>query len=319
MKTHLLAPVAVLICAAVLLAQYPVSIALSPSAPSGQVQPGSTVNIPLNMSATTPPAGLQFSVTQPPEIAALSVQAGAAATAAGKSIACATSSNVTTCIITGVNQLTMANGVVANILATVSATTPSLGTTINFSNALGVSLAGDGQGVSPVPGATFQIAQAAPVTVSSLSCAPTSLLSGATATCTVTLSGAATIATPVSLSSSNQVLSVPTSITIAAGGASGTFTATAGTITVAASSTITASIAGSSTTATIGLTPPTISKCDLNGDFKTDATDVAIAQTQVLGTQPCTSADLNGDGKCTVVDLQNVIEAAQGQACRVVF
>ena len=60
--------------------------------------------------------------------------------------------------------------------------------------------------------------------------------------------------------------------------------------------------------ATIGTTPPTLTikvlkKSDLNGDGTTDLLDYAIAISQVLGTTACTTADLDGNNVCDVVDV----------------
>ncbi len=60
----------------------------------------------------------------------------------------------------------------------------------------------------------------------------------------------------------------------------------------------------------------TYSACDANQDGVVNSLDVQLTQPQILGTQPCAS-DLNGDGACTVVDLQRVINASLGQTCRV--
>ena len=103
-----------------------------------------------------------------------------------------------------------------------------------------------GIGVAPPP---------APVTVTDLQCAPTSIASGATSSCTVTLSKAAsTGGAAVTLSSNNTAVKVPASVTVAAGATSGTFTATAGTVTANQSATVTASLTSSTATAALTVT-----------------------------------------------------------------
>jgi hypothetical protein len=62
--------------------------------------------------------------------------------------------------------------------------------------------------------------------------------------------------------------------------------------------------------------PGTANACDLNYDGVVNNLDVQIAVNQVLGTSPCTNADLQGTGQCTVVDVQRVINASLGGACR---
>src|SRR5581483_11205782 len=56
--------------------------------------------------------------------------------------------------------------------------------------------------------------------------------------------------------------------------------------------------------------------CDLNDDGVVNQTDIQIAINQTLGVNVCGNADLVGSGACTVVDVQRVVNAALGGACR---
>jgi hypothetical protein len=60
---------------------------------------------------------------------------------------------------------------------------------------------------------------------------------------------------------------------------------------------------------------PVTSGCDVNKDGSVNQTDVNSALDQALGKASC-STDLDGDGQCTVVDVQRVINASLGQSCR---
>jgi len=62
------------------------------------------------------------------------------------------------------------------------------------------------------------------------------------------------------------------------------------------------------------VTAPT---CDLNGDGVVNTQDVSIAVSQSLGETACTNADLDQDTLCTVIDVQRVVNASMGLACRV--
>ena len=62
--------------------------------------------------------------------------------------------------------------------------------------------------------------------------------------------------------------------------------------------------------------PSSVSLCDLNGDGVVNGADVDSAINQVLDISPCTNADLQGNGLCTVVDVQRVTDASLGGACR---
>ena len=109
----------------------------------------------------------------------------------------------------------------------------------------------------PPIGAEGLPGQAAPVT--SLSCTPASLASGVAATCTVTLgqeagSGGGTVA----LSSNAAALAVPPSVLVAAGAASASFNATAGTASTGQTAVVTATFNGGSQTASVTLLPPAV-------------------------------------------------------------
>jgi len=55
--------------------------------------------------------------------------------------------------------------------------------------------------------------------------------------------------------------------------------------------------------------PPTTNACDLDGSGTVTQADVNLMLAQALGQAPCT-ADLDGNGKCDVVDVQRVINAS---------
>jgi chitodextrinase len=61
--------------------------------------------------------------------------------------------------------------------------------------------------------------------------------------------------------------------------------------------------------------PPTQLTCDLNTDGRIDQADIQIAINQALGVDPCTTADLQQIGRCSVVGVQRVINASLGGAC----
>jgi trimeric autotransporter adhesin len=121
------------------------------------------------------------------------------------------------------------------------------------------------------------VASATSVTLSSLTCSPTTLNSGTATTCTVRLSSAApTGGTVVSLASNNTLLPVPAaSVTVPAGAISTTFTATAGTVTSNQTGTLTATLSGVSQTASISLAEsgaaPVTSICGETGQSSTDS------------------------------------------------
>jgi hypothetical protein len=99
-------------------------------------------------------------------------------------------------------------------------------------------------------------AAAVSVSVSSLACGLTSLASGATTTCTVTLSGGAPAGgTTVTVSSDNALLTTPASVNVTAGSSSTTFTVSAGNIATNQTATVSATLSGVSKGATLQLMP----------------------------------------------------------------
>jgi len=94
----------------------------------------------------------------------------------------------------------------------------------------------------------------APMLVSTLACNPTSLASAGFSTCVVTLNQVAPYGgTTVSLSSNNAILAVPVSVGAPAGANTATFTAAAGNITTNQTAVITATLNGTSQSASISL------------------------------------------------------------------
>ena len=194
------------------------------------------------------------------DIVSVNISAGAALTAVGKTVTCSSGTGSVTCLASGMNANPIGNGVVAvvavQLSATSGATVPLLMSNVVGSSADGSAIAMSGAGGS------ISVQALAPV-VSQLACSPTSIASGATSTCTVTLGAAApTGGSAVTISDNSSALTTPASVTVAAGASTASFTATAGSVTSNQSVTVTAALNGSSATAAVTVTPlaVTISK-----------------------------------------------------------
>ena len=93
--------------------------------------------------------------------------------------------------------------------------------------------------------------------ISALQCAPNNMTGGARSNCTVTLPAAApTGGAAISLASNNSAVSLTSSIMIAAGSTSGTFTANSVAVSTDQSAMITATLSGSSKSASIAVDAP---------------------------------------------------------------
>ena len=231
------------------------------SLPSASANPGAVVSLGLTLTtAGTAPAGLQWTLSYPAtQISSVSVTSGPTATAAGKTVTCASSPGSTTCILIGMNATTMSTGVAAFVNLTMAPTATT--TSVAIANPLAVDPSGTAISV-PIPTAsviTVSSTSSSP-NITSLSCAPALLGPSGSSTCSVGLSIAAPAGgSAVTLSSSSTLLTAPASVTVAAGVTAATFSATAATtIPSNQSATVTAKLGSSSQTATINLMAPVL-------------------------------------------------------------
>lgn len=116
------------------------------SAPPVRVHPGMT-DIPVslelrNAPGATAPAALQWDLTLPAGTTVEST-AGAAAVAAGKSLQCARSLQVYTCIVSGINRNTIGDGAIASLVVHFSRAITTTVTPILLSRTIAASLAAD--------------------------------------------------------------------------------------------------------------------------------------------------------------------------------
>ena len=215
------------------------------------------LNLTLTFPAGSEPAGLQWTLTySPTSIISISAIAGASANAAGKSLYCSASSGSYICLLAGLNTAVMQNGVVAVVSVTIGSGVAS--TTINVTNTLGASAEGNPLPINGV-GGTVTAVPPPPPTLRALNCAPASLGTGGSSTCTVSLNTPASAGgAVVALSDDATALTVPASVTVGLGSTTATFTATAGTIASNQTATITATLNGSTQTATITLAAPVV-------------------------------------------------------------
>jgi hypothetical protein len=192
-------------------------------------------------------------VYSPADIVAISASAGAAATAAGVELWCAASPGAYTCLLAGLNANIIENGVVAVVTATISPNTTA--TAINIANALGATQSAS---ADPIAATGGTITTVVPLSLTSLSCNPNTLASGASTTCTVSLNQSAPSGTTVTLSDNNPLLAIPASVSVPPGAASAIFVATAAVVTANQSASVTAALNGALQSATLSLVAPTL-------------------------------------------------------------
>ena len=218
------------------------------------------LNLSMNSPVGSEPAGVQWTLTYPAgNTASIGAVAGSSATAADETITCFSGAGSYTCLLSGMNDAVIQNGVVAVINVTM---TSSAGTTpIGLTNLAGATAAGSPISVTGTGGTiTLPAPLVLAPTLAGLSCNPASLSSGASSICTAALSEPASSAgVTVNLSSSTGALPVPASVTVPSGSTTGSFTATTNTFTANQTAVVTASYNGSSQTASISLVAPTAS------------------------------------------------------------
>ena len=103
---------------------------------------------------------------------------------------------------------------------------------------------------------TTNVSLISPAVLSSLTCAPSSLNSGQSASCTVLLDKASAGGATVTLSDDSAQLSTPGSVAIGNGASSATFTVTAASIASSQTATVTANLNGVARTAQVSLVAP---------------------------------------------------------------
>ncbi len=229
--------------------------ASSLSLSSAVVNPGGTATLGVALTVSgTAPAALEWTFTySPSQISGISITSGPAATAAVKTLSCASAPGVAACVLSGLNANQFGPGAVAYLNATVAPGTTAV--SIQISNLDGADSGGNGLSVTSAGGGAIAVPTLSPV-----ACSPTAVSAGATSTCTVTLTQTApTGGSIVTLVSNNSALAVPASVTVAAGATTATFNATAAaSITSNQSATVTATLGSSSQTATISLLAPVL-------------------------------------------------------------
>src|SRR5216683_3932417 len=109
---------------------------------SGSVVAGQTISLDLSLTvpASSGPAGLQWAYNYPAAVfSGVTVVAGPAAVAAGKSVSCSGGSGSYTCLLFGINSTTVNSGVVATATFTVSPVAAGT-SSIQILNSTGVTL-----------------------------------------------------------------------------------------------------------------------------------------------------------------------------------
>ena len=153
---------------------------------------------------------------------------------------------------------------------------------------------------------------------SSLALNPTSVTGGSqTSTATVTLSGPApTAGAEVTLSSNNAAASVPPSVTVPAGSSSTTFKVNTSPVAVSTVTTIFASYDGVTPSASLSVTPPTVSSLTLNPSSVVGGVGTSTGTVTLSGPAPAGGAQvmLSSDNSAASVPPSVIVPAGSTSA-----
>jgi hypothetical protein len=212
--------------------------------------------VPLNISLAgtgTLPVSTQWSLSySTTDFSSISVVAGSAAT--NKSLSCEYSAGIAICMLWGLNDTSMATGVVATVSLTVSSSTKDLSSLVQLTNGVSASTAATADSTSTSNG-TVTILQAP--SLNGFSCNPTSISPSAGSTCTVALTEpAGSGGTTIKLSSSPADVNMPTTVTVPQSSSSTMFSVTAGNVDTPTPVTLTASLSGVKETFGLTVNPP---------------------------------------------------------------
>ena len=232
--------------------QVSLSLASGSATPGGSV----TLNLALTNSGGSAPSGIEWAMSYPAaDISGVTASAGAAATAASKTLSCNGTSASTVCVISGLNTTAIGSGTVASVTFKLASTPAD--STVPVQLAGLSAAAGDGSSVAATgTGGSIAVSTSISVALSGLSCSPTNVATPGTSTCTVSLNTSASgSGFPASVKSNNANVTVPSSVTVPAGQSTIGFTAKAAGVSTTQSAVITATASGTSRTATLSLSP----------------------------------------------------------------
>lgn len=232
--------------------QASLSLASGTATPGGSV----TLNLALTNSGGSAPSGIEWAMSYPAtDISGVTVNAGAAATAASKTLSCNGTSASTVCVISGLNTTAIGSGTVASVTFKIATSPADAAVPVQLA---GLSAAaGDGSSVAATgTGGSISVSTPISVALSGLSCSPTNVATPGSATCTVSLNtNAAGSGFPVAVNSNNSNVTVPSSVTVPASQSAVGFTAKAASVSTAQSAVITTTASATSRTATLSLSP----------------------------------------------------------------
>ena len=217
---------------------------------------------------------------------------------------------------TGFSVSGVANG-------TVMAPNATATLTITFNPTVAGAATGSVVVVSNVPSLTITlsgtgVSTTAPPALTIVSCNTPAITGAGSDACQVDLSGPATVATAITLSSSSGSLTVPSSVTVPVGASSASFTATARAVTTTTIATVTAVQGGNTATTTVTLNPvvaaPTLTAVSCTASTITGAGTNACSVTLSAATASATAVSLSSNNSSLTVPASVTVSSGTSSA-----
>lgn len=252
---------------------------------AGSSAPGGNVSLSLNLASLgSSVVGAEWTLNYSnADFTSINITAGPSVSAAAKQLSCSNpAAGRYVCLVSGLNQDIIPDGVLATAVLNVASTSTSTSSSVG----VGAPSATDPNGISistTATGSTVTIAQPS-TTVSQLSCSPSSITVPNSTACTVSLSAASPAGgTPVSLgyAAAGATISIPTSVTVAAGSIQQAFTAQAVSATSSTTATLAASSNGTSASFSLAIAPTPITTQAAPPTAPANLTGVATSSSQI--------------------------------------
>lgn len=224
---------------------------------SGSGAPGTVVTLELSLAAAGPqPAAIQWTLGYSPnDISAITVTISGAASVAGKSLSCNPTTASVTCVLWGMNSTVLPNGIIATAALALSPTTTDTSAVVQAVNVVAVGSNGSAISTSSL-GATVTIVLPA-TSITSISCAPDSVIPPAPSTCQVTISSPAPVGgLSLSLSDDSSSIVIPPSTNVPAGATTASFPVLTSVVTSDTTVHVSATFGSSSVTCPLSLVGP---------------------------------------------------------------
>jgi len=192
-----------------------VSLALS----SATVQPGSATTLNLTATSGGTASAIEWTLVTTADVTSVQTAAGPSASAAGKTLSC----NNKICLLAGTNMNVIPDGVIATVRLTLSPSATEGSEAVQLTNITASSPKGDMMSIASATAGTLNVT-VQPV-LSDLSCLASTLYTGESTVCTVSMTDPPPPGTVVAISTGSG-LTAPTSVSFLLGAASAQFVMT---------------------------------------------------------------------------------------------